>query len=237
MRACTAISTRSRCYRIDHYLGKETVQNLLVFRFANTLIEPVWNRNYIDHVQITVAESEGVGTARRLLRRHRRLARHAAEPPDAAAYAGCHGTARATRRRRAARREGQGAALDPAAVRAGRAHARGACPVRGRARGRPAGTGLPRRAGRGRRIGDRDLRGRQVLRRQLALARRAVLPAHRQASGGKYVADRDPLPPPAAAAVSRSRRRRTSIPTGCCCRCNRPSACTSSCTPRNPGSA
>jgi glucose-6-phosphate 1-dehydrogenase len=49
-------------YRIDHYLGKETVQNLLVFRFANTLIEPIWNRNYIDHVQITVAEAEGVDT-------------------------------------------------------------------------------------------------------------------------------------------------------------------------------
>jgi len=48
-------------FRIDHYLGKETVQNLLVFRFANTLIEPIWNRNYIDHVQITAAESEGVG--------------------------------------------------------------------------------------------------------------------------------------------------------------------------------
>ncbi|MEE8385308.1 MAG: glucose-6-phosphate dehydrogenase, partial [Dehalococcoidia bacterium] len=47
-------------YRIDHYLGKETVQNLLVFRFANTIFEPVWNRNYIDHVQITVAESVGV---------------------------------------------------------------------------------------------------------------------------------------------------------------------------------
>lgn len=47
-------------YRIDHYLGKETVQNLLVFRFANSMIEPVWNRHYIDHVQITVAESLGI---------------------------------------------------------------------------------------------------------------------------------------------------------------------------------
>jgi len=50
----------SQVFRIDHYLGKETVQNLLVFRFANTLIEPLWNRNYIDHVQITVAEEVGI---------------------------------------------------------------------------------------------------------------------------------------------------------------------------------
>jgi glucose-6-phosphate 1-dehydrogenase len=47
-------------YRIDHYLGKETVQNIMVFRFANGFIEPLWNRNHIDHVQITVAESVGV---------------------------------------------------------------------------------------------------------------------------------------------------------------------------------
>src|SRR5690606_7961267 len=51
----------SRVFRIDHYLGKETVQNILVFRFANELFEPVWNRNYIDNVQITVAETIGVG--------------------------------------------------------------------------------------------------------------------------------------------------------------------------------
>jgi len=47
-------------YRIDHYLGKETVQNILALRFANALFEPIWNRNYIDHVQITVAETVGV---------------------------------------------------------------------------------------------------------------------------------------------------------------------------------
>ncbi len=47
-------------YRIDHYLGKETVQNFLMFRFANSIFEPVWNRQYFDHVQIKVAESGGV---------------------------------------------------------------------------------------------------------------------------------------------------------------------------------
>lgn len=50
----------NQIYRIDHYLGKETVQNILFTRFANTIFEPIWNRNYIDHVQITVAEKVGV---------------------------------------------------------------------------------------------------------------------------------------------------------------------------------
>lgn len=49
-------------YRIDHYLGKETVQNILAMRFGNAIFEPLWNSKYIDHVQITVAEAEGVGT-------------------------------------------------------------------------------------------------------------------------------------------------------------------------------
>ncbi len=54
------VFAEEQIYRIDHYLGKETVQNLIVFRFANAIFEPIWNRNYIDHVQITVAETVGV---------------------------------------------------------------------------------------------------------------------------------------------------------------------------------
>jgi len=50
----------SQVYRIDHYLGKETVQNILMFRFANAIFEPIWNRNYIDHIQITITETVGV---------------------------------------------------------------------------------------------------------------------------------------------------------------------------------
>ena len=55
------IVTEHQIYRIDHYLGKETVQNILVLRFANGMFEPIWNRNHIDHVQITVDEKLGVG--------------------------------------------------------------------------------------------------------------------------------------------------------------------------------
>ena len=83
----------SQIYRIDHYLGKETVQNLLVFRFANSLFEPIWNRNYIDHVQITIAETLGVehrgsfydktGALRDMFQNHllQMLALVAMEPP------------------------------------------------------------------------------------------------------------------------------------------------------------
>ena len=83
----------SQIYRIDHYLGKETVQNILMFRFSNAIFEPLWNRNYIDHVQITIAESIGVehrgsyydkaGALRDMFQNHmlQMLALAAMEPP------------------------------------------------------------------------------------------------------------------------------------------------------------
>jgi glucose-6-phosphate 1-dehydrogenase len=60
--AIAEVFAEQQIYRIDHYLGKETVQNILVMRFANSIFEPLFNTNYVDHVQITVAEEEGVGT-------------------------------------------------------------------------------------------------------------------------------------------------------------------------------
>jgi len=58
----SAAFREQQVYRIDHYLGKETVQNVMAFRFANYMFEPVWNRNFIDHIQITAAEDIGIGT-------------------------------------------------------------------------------------------------------------------------------------------------------------------------------
>ena len=57
-----SVFREDQVFRIDHYLGKETVQNIMAFRFSNTMFEPVWNRNYIDHVQITAAEDIGIGS-------------------------------------------------------------------------------------------------------------------------------------------------------------------------------
>ena len=61
-RAFLSVLDESQVYRIDHYLGKETVQNVMAFRFANGMFEPIWNRNYIDYVQITAAEDIGIGS-------------------------------------------------------------------------------------------------------------------------------------------------------------------------------
>lgn len=88
-----SVLQESQVFRIDHYLGKETVQNLLVFRFANTIFEPLWNRNYVDHVQISVLEDldiegraeyyDGAGVLRDMMQSHllQLLALVAMEPP------------------------------------------------------------------------------------------------------------------------------------------------------------
>jgi glucose-6-phosphate 1-dehydrogenase len=92
--ALRAVLREHQIFRIDHYLGKETVQNILVFRFANGVFEPIWNRRYIDHVQITVAEQLGVegrgayyetsGVLRDIIQNHifQLLALVAMEPPS-----------------------------------------------------------------------------------------------------------------------------------------------------------
>jgi glucose-6-phosphate 1-dehydrogenase len=92
-RRLAGLLNEHQIYRIDHYLGKETVQNIMAFRFANGIFEPIWNRRYVDHVQITVAETVGVerrgayydaaGALRDMLQNHllQLLALTAMEPP------------------------------------------------------------------------------------------------------------------------------------------------------------
>jgi glucose-6-phosphate 1-dehydrogenase len=94
-RIVNQVCREEQVYRIDHYLGKETVQNLLLFRFANAIFEPLWNRQYIDHIQITVAETVGVedragyyessGALRDMLQNHlmQVFCLTAMEPPNA----------------------------------------------------------------------------------------------------------------------------------------------------------
>ena len=135
----------SQVYRIDHYLGKETVRNLLVFRFGNGIFEPLWNRRYVDHVQITVAESIGIENRGAFYEETGAVARRPPEPPAPAGQPRGHGAAGHVRGRRAARREGQGPPGDrhPPGRPGDRGRPR---PVRSRLGRRDAGPGLPRRS-------------------------------------------------------------------------------------------
>jgi glucose-6-phosphate 1-dehydrogenase len=93
-RIVSSVFPASSVFRIDHYLGKETVQNMMALRFANQLFEPVWNNNYVDHIQITMAEDigiggragyfDGIGTARDVIQNHllQLLALTAMEEPN-----------------------------------------------------------------------------------------------------------------------------------------------------------
>ncbi len=106
----------SQIFRIDHFLGKEAVQNILALRFANGMFEPVWNRNHIDHVQIDVPETLSIGTRAALLREHGRLSRHGRDTPLSGARLRRDGAPHVARGEGARRREDQGVRRDAAAA-------------------------------------------------------------------------------------------------------------------------
>ena len=159
-----------RVFRIDHFLGREAVQNLIALRFANGMFEPIWNRDHIDHVQIDVPETLAGRRPRRLLRGHRRLPRHGRHAPLPRARLRGHGAAdRARRRARSSRR--------PARSSARSRRSSPNCVIRGQYAGYREGKGV-----------DPDSQTETFIAharrdRQLALVGRAVLPAHRQAHG------------------------------------------------------
>ena len=180
--AVGAVFEENQIFRIDHYLGKESVQNLLVTRFANSFLEPLWNANCIDHVQITAAESLGVGTRggyydgsgalRDMIQNHllQLLCLVAMEPPT---YVGRETVRDEKLKVLQALKPITGADVDTV-------RRRGSVPARPRRR--TSRRVVPDRRG-ATRLDHRDLRGHQGRGAELALGRRAVLPAHRQADG------------------------------------------------------
>ena len=195
----------SQVYRIDHYLGKDTVQNLLVLRFGNGIFEPLWNRNYVDHVQITAAESLGVeqraafyettGALRDMIQSHvlQLTSLVAMEAPAS------------FRRHSRAQRKDQGAAVHPPVY--------GGNVARDVVRGQygPGAmennedvAGYLQEPGVKPRLGDGNVCGRAAADRQLALGRRAVLHPHRKALAAARDRNRHPIPPRAASGISRA---------------------------------
>ena len=193
-------------YRIDHYLGKETVQNILVLRFANGMFEPIWNRNHIDHVQITVDEQLGVGhrgsfydqtgALRDMVPNHlfQLLSLVAMEPPIR---------------------------FDAHSVRAEKAEVLAAIQIQSEEealRNSVRGQYLAGRIGdsRNRRLSQdrrrrtrqhhRNLCGAEAGHRQLALGRRSLLPAHRQGARRQAHRSRDQVQAGAVRDVQRARR-------------------------------
>ena len=174
------VFAEDQIFRIDHFLGKEPAQNILAFRFANGLFEPIWNRNFIDHVQIDVPETLGLGNRiafyeqtgayRDMVVTHlfQILAFMAMEPPTSLEPGPISEEKNKVFRSLMP--------IDPANV------------VRGQFIGYRTEEG--RRSG----IGHRDLHRPQMLHRQLALGGRAVLPAHRQADGRGPAHHLDRLP-------------------------------------------
>ena len=189
-RRVLAIFDEPQVFRIDHYLGKETVQNMMAFRFANGMFEPLWNRNYIDSVQITAAEDLGIGSRadyydragalRDLIQNHmlQLLCHVAMEPPVSF-------TAEEVRNEKVKVLQ----AIPEPTARGDPADGVRAQYAAGHAGGENVRR-LPGRGGRAGGLAHRDLRRAAPGGRQLALGGRAVLPAHRQAPGAQGHRDR-----------------------------------------------
>ena len=185
------VLSEDQIYRIDHFLGKETVQNILVLRFANGIFEPLWNRDHVDHVQITAAETVGVeargrfyeqtGALRDMVPNHlfQLLAMIGMEPPisfDADAVR--------------AKKTELFQAIHPISPDDAVRGQYGAGVVLGRQSARATG-----RSPMSRRFHDRNLCRPQARYRQLALGRRAVLSAHRQVPFRTHDRDRGAISP------------------------------------------